>query len=69
MTGGLDQTPAPPAATPAPEEPSGRNRLLQIFAPERIDWRSVVLVPLLAVFSALIVGAIIIALTEGPGDI
>ncbi|MEX1091655.1 MAG: hypothetical protein WEF28_00720 [Acidimicrobiia bacterium] len=39
------------------------------FAPRDVDWRSIVLIPLLAVLSALVVGAVFIVFTEGFGAI
>ena len=54
--------------TQEPEQPH-RPSWLERIAPKDIDWRSLVLIPLLAVLSALIVGAIFIALTEGLGEI
>jgi simple sugar transport system permease protein len=51
-----------------PEEPT-RGKLLELIAPRNLDWRNLLLVPILAVVTALIIGAIIIALTEGPGEI
>ena len=54
--------------TEEPEQPQ-RPSWLERIAPRDIDWRSLVLIPLLAVLSALIVGAIFIALTEGLGEI
>ena len=52
-----------------PPEPAPRSRLLERLAPANLDWRSVLLLPVLAVVAALAVGAVIIALTEGPGQI
>jgi simple sugar transport system permease protein len=43
------------------EEPSWLERI----APKDVDWRSLLLIPSLAVLSALIVGAVFIVLTEG----
>ena len=57
-----------PDTVQAPEEPQ-RPSWLERLAPTEVDWRSLVLIPLLAVLSALIVGAIFIALTEGFGQI
>jgi simple sugar transport system permease protein len=42
---------------------------LQRIAPQSVDYRSVVIVPALAVVLALVIGAIIIALTEGLSEI
>jgi ABC-type uncharacterized transport system permease subunit len=52
-----------------PKGPRPRGTLRERIAPSSVDWRTVLLVPLLAVVAALAVGAIIIALTEGPEDI
>lgn len=49
--------------------PRPRGSLLERIAPSQLDWRSVVLVPLLAVLAALIVGALIIVVTEGPSEV
>jgi len=49
----------------APERPSWLERI----APKDVDWRSLLLIPSLAVLSALIVGAVFIVLTEGFGAI
>src|SRR5690554_7948594 len=49
--------------------PRPRGPLLERIAPSHIDWRSIVLVPLLAVFTALVIGALIIVFTEGPDDV
>jgi ABC-type uncharacterized transport system permease subunit len=46
-----------------------RGGFWQAVAPRRIDLRSALLVPLLAVIAALGIGAIVIAVTEGPGEI
>ena len=51
-----------------PEKPTAsapRGPLWERIAPSNIDWRSLVLVPLLAVAAALLVGAVIIFITEG----
>lgn len=65
-------TDSPPESTP-PEESTAstdtRAALWERIAPSNLDWRSVVLVPILAVIAALAVGAVIIALTEGPDDV
>jgi general nucleoside transport system permease protein len=39
--------------------------LRERLAPRNLDWRGIVLVPLLAVFSALVIGALIIVISEG----
>ncbi len=49
--------------------PRPRGALLERIAPSHLDWRRVLLVPLLAVLAALIVGAVIIVLTEGPAEV
>jgi simple sugar transport system permease protein len=61
----VSQAPETVQEPPADLEPSWRSRI----APNEIDWRSIVLIPLLAVLSALIVGAVFILLTEGLGAI
>jgi ABC-type uncharacterized transport system permease subunit len=48
-----------------PEEP----RWIQRIAPRDVDWRTLVVIPVLAVLSALIIGAIIIVLTDGFGAV
>jgi len=60
-----DQGTPEPAAAPAPR-PSKRlgSRLFREITGVGVDWRSALLVPLLAILTALIVGAIIIALTD-----
>ena len=45
------------------ERPQGGLR--ERLAPRNLDWRGIVLVPLLAVFTALVIGALIIVVTEG----
>lgn len=52
---------------PADEAPTPKPAVLAIF--DRLDARNRLLLPVLAVVSALIVGAVLIALTEGPGKI
>ncbi|MGH8949879.1 MAG: ABC transporter permease [Acidimicrobiia bacterium] len=54
--------------TQEPEQPD-RPSWLDRIAPKDVDWRSLFVIPLLAVLSALIIGAIFIALTEGLGEI
>jgi general nucleoside transport system permease protein len=49
------------------ERPKGGLR--ERLAPSNLDWRGIVLVPLLAVFTALVFGAIIIVLTEGFAEV
>lgn len=50
---------------PGPERP----RWLEVVAPRDVDWTTLVVIPLLAVLSALIVGAVIIVLTDGFGAV
>jgi ABC-type uncharacterized transport system permease subunit len=50
---------------PEPERPSWLERV----APSEVDWTTLVVIPLLAVVSALIVGAVIIVLTDGFGAV
>ena len=51
--------------SPPPDEPGRRSELFaDITGAGRVDWRSNVLVPVLAIVSALIVGAIVIALGD-----
>ena len=54
----------PTTLTKEPEKPE-RPSWLDRIAPKDVDWRSLFLIPLLAVLSALIVGAGFIVLTEG----
>lgn len=49
------------------ERPQGGLR--ERLAPSNLDWRGIVLVPLLAVFTALVIGAVIIVLTEGFSEV
>ena len=52
--------------TVAPKDPQPtRGGFWERVAPDQIDWRSLVLSPLLAVFTALVIGAIIIFITSG----
>lgn len=46
-----------------PDEP----RWLERIAPRHVDWSSLVVIPLLAILSALIVGGVLIVLTDGIG--
>lgn len=46
-----------------------RGPLWERIAPSAIDWRSVLLVPLLAVLAALMLGALLILVTAGPGQV
>jgi simple sugar transport system permease protein len=48
-----------------PEEP----RWVERVAPKEVDWSSLVIIPLLAVFSALVIGAVLIILTDGWGNV
>jgi simple sugar transport system permease protein len=47
------------------EEP----RWVERVAPKEVDWSSLVIIPLLAVFSALVIGAVLIILTDGWGNV
>lgn len=47
------------------EEP----RWVERVAPKEVDWSSLVIIPLLAVLSALIIGAVLIILTDGWGNV
>jgi len=49
-----------------PAEPP---RWVRRVAPADVDWGALVAVPLLAVLSALIVGAVLIVISEGPGAV
>ena len=51
--------------TPPPQRPGWLERI----APSEVDWTTLVVIPLLAVLSALIVGAVIIVLTDGFGAV
>ena len=65
-----DRTPGEGKDPAMPAGDGGPSLMQRITgAGARVDWRSVVLVPLLAVVSALIIGALIIAMTDGPGKI
>ena len=57
----MNEGPPEVVEEPVPERRTWRDRV----APKRVDWRSLVLIPTLAVLSALIVGAVFIVLTEG----
>lgn len=52
----------------APESPKEPGWLEKV-APKRVDWRSLVLIPILAVLTALIIGALFIIFTEGFGAV
>lgn len=52
----------------APPEPK-RPRWLEVIAPRQVDWVTLFVIPILAVLSALIVGAVIIILTDGFGAV
>ncbi len=56
---------APASNEVTPESPGWRDRL----APGEIDWQTILVIPLLAVLSALIIGAVIIILTDGIGAV
>jgi ABC-type uncharacterized transport system permease subunit len=47
------------------EGESFESRLLRRIAPREVDWSSLVVIPLLAVFTALLIGALLIAMTDG----
>jgi len=55
--------------TPDKEVTPERPGWLERIAPSDIDWKTVVVIPLLAVLSALIIGAVIIILTDGFGAV
>ena len=57
-------TEKPDGVTPEPEQPR-RSRLRERVAPRDVDWRSLVLIPILAVIAALALGAMFIAATSG----
>jgi simple sugar transport system permease protein len=57
----MTQPPEQVAVEKGPDRPSWVERV----APRDADWRSLLLIPSLAVFSALIVGAVFIVFTEG----
>jgi simple sugar transport system permease protein len=57
-------TPEPAAAPPEKKGGLRGNRLFREITGVGLDWRNALLVPLLAVLTALIVGAIIIAVTD-----
>ncbi len=57
----MSQAPEPVKEPEKEERPSWLERV----APKDVDWRSLLLIPSLAVLSALIVGAVFIVLTEG----
>ena len=57
-------------APPSVEEPRDeRPAWLERIAPSNVDWTTIVVIPLLAVLSALIIGAVIIVLTDGFGAV
>jgi ABC-type uncharacterized transport system permease subunit len=60
-------TQVPEAVETKPDQP--RPPWLERIAPKDVDWRSLLLIPALAVLSALIVGAVFIVLTEGFGAV
>lgn len=55
-------------AGPASDE-STDPRWVEKVAPKKVNWSTVVVIPVLAVFSALVVGAFFIVLTEGIGAV
>ena len=56
--------------TVAPKDPKPqRSAFWERVAPDQIDYRSLVLIPLLAVLTALIIGAVFIVLTSGLGSV
>jgi len=57
----------PPAEGEGP--PAEPARWVRRVAPADVDWGALVAVPLLAVLSALIVGAVLIVISEGPGAV
>jgi len=57
----------PPAEGEGP--PAEPPRWVRRVAPADVDWGALVAVPLLAVLSALIVGAVLIVISEGPGAV
>lgn len=65
MTDDVEQRSAQTEAPPPESEPSWGTRLRERVAPASVDWTNLVLIPFLAVFTALVIGAVIIALTDG----
>ncbi len=61
MTDETNVTPAEGMEDQAPKEP----RWMERVAPKDVDWGTLVVIPLLAVLSALIVGALLILISEG----
>lgn len=61
----MTQEQVPTKPQPTPDEP----RWMQRIAPRDVDWTTLVIIPLLAVLSALIIGAVIIVLTDGFGAV
>ena len=57
------------ATTKETPTPPQRPRWLEILAPREVDWVTLLVIPLLAVLSALIVGAVIIIMTDGFGAV
>jgi len=49
--------------------PSKRPRWLEVIAPRQVDWVTLLVIPILAVLSALIVGAAVIVFTDGFGAV
>lgn len=60
-----------PTQQPTDEEtaPHERPGWLERVAPTDVDWRSILVIPLLAVLSALIIGAVVIVFTDGFGAV
>ena len=56
-----EETTTTETETPPPERP----RWLQLAAPQNVDWSTLIIIPLLAVLSALILGAVLIVFTDG----
>jgi general nucleoside transport system permease protein len=54
-----------PQVTERELTPPQRPRWQEIVAPQKVDWSTLVLIPLLSVLSALILGAVLIVFTDG----
>ncbi len=70
----MSTPPPPPPGDDSPADPSGevppvRGTMWERVAPTDVDWRSILIIPLLAVFTALVIGALLILVTEGAGAI
>lgn len=61
----MTQEPGPSTDETRPGEPGW----IQRVAPRDVDWRTLVVIPVLAILSALIIGAVIIVLTDGFGAV